>query len=268
LCILWTCFDSVPPENTIRDGFELNPDGAGIAWFVSKNKVRWQKGLETVEELLAAIQDKPLPLIIHCRIASVGGTDQRLTHPFPINPTAGPLALEGEARAVLAHNGHWGGWEDMMKRAVFSSPSGLKIPEGPWSDTRAMAWLAHHFGLGMLDMFPGKLALMHSGQLSVYGKDWARDNPKDGFYQSSACYKSYRTGGRTWSPGTGEEWFDSTADVRTSAFKVSSDESLPTLSKVQRKAAAKSTTPIEVFDEKQLDEVLEQLRPDNVHFLE
>lgn len=202
MCVLWTCFSKLPSEEDIRDGFFLNSDGAGIAWFTPKKRVHWIKGLQTPEDLLKALEGKPLPLIIHCRMASAGGKDMRLTHPFPVNAAAKPLTLEGETASALAHNGHWGEWESELKRAVYLSTTGLKLPEGPWSDTRAMAWLAAHFGLGMLDTFPGKLALMHKGEIYLYGNYWHKDDwEKDGYCQSSSVTRhvggSYDTSTRT-----------------------------------------------------------------------
>jgi hypothetical protein len=254
MCVLWTCYRNLPPEEDIRAGFELNSDGAGIAWFETKTRVKWIKGLKTVEELLAALDGKPLPLIIHCRMASAGGSDLRLTHPFPINTSAAPLSLQGEAKSVIAHNGHWGDWETELKRAIYQSNTGLKLPEGPWSDTRAMAWLTAHFGPGMLSLFPGKLAVMKNGEIYCYGGNWWHDDyEKYGYFQSSSVTK-YST--YTGSYDTrGDVWNSKRCSVDTKK------DSLPTVEAVaaRTKRQLKGTQPVEIVTDAEMTRILEDL---------
>lgn len=134
-------------EEMVDLGFETNGDGAGIAWRDGA-VVRWEKGLSLarIQELAAVT---PLPYIAHFRIQTVGGKRPELTHPFPIDKTA-PLHLKGSTKgAVLFHNGHWTDWKKMILEA--SIKTGVKLPAGKWSDSRAMAWLASVYGVGILE---------------------------------------------------------------------------------------------------------------------
>lgn len=150
MCVIYACATTLPDEEELHRGAWKNDDGAGIAWLdKEKKRVAWHKGLKDEKEVLEVIEKEniPFPLAIHFRTASAGGTSPLLTHPFPIGKGA-PLWLEGTAGRVLMHNGHLGKWEDLVLQAGLASKE--EFPDGPWSDTRAMAWLTHLKGPGIL----------------------------------------------------------------------------------------------------------------------
>ena len=150
MCVIYACTDELPSDEELGRGAFTNDDGAGISWF-RNGKIAWVKGLksspETVKEVIEK-QEIQFPFAIHFRAASIGGIDEALTHPFPLSPNADTW-LEGEADKVLHHNGTWAKWDDVLLQAVLGSDK-ISIPEGPWSDSRALAFLAFWKGDGII----------------------------------------------------------------------------------------------------------------------
>lgn len=151
-----------------------NADGGSVAW-VEGGWVHWQKDLDA-EEVHSLVAGQKGPLLIHFRISTVGGADPYLCHPFPITRDVS-VDLAGSARSVLVHNGHWHGWEEHLLRAL----SG-KMPGGPWSDSRAMAYLAHRHGSNVLQLIRERVAVMDgAGEITMYG-GWSKE--QDRFYSN------------------------------------------------------------------------------------
>lgn len=167
MCVILVCDRSRPTPEMVKASWERNSHGGGVAWqheyALSKDDkkagrtrgrrvVRWRKGLE-LEEMLQLAKDLPVPFVMHFRIASVGPRIGDLTHPFPLIDGI-PLDWEGESeKGVLFHNGHWNRWDETILDAAFKSPRPeVMIPDGAWSDSRGMTWLAHHFGYGVVDL--------------------------------------------------------------------------------------------------------------------
>lgn len=103
--------NKAPTEEQIKQAYRRNPDGAGFAYCDKSdhNKVKWEKGFMTVEELLERLQ--PLEqwtdttLAIHFRIGTAGKNDVHTCHPFPISTDFGDLRKTSGTGAVLFHNG-------------------------------------------------------------------------------------------------------------------------------------------------------------------
>lgn len=133
-----------PTDDTLGHAYSSNPDGAGIAWFDAETRqIKWAKGLD-LEKLKAKLAEISSSFIIHCRIGTVGPKRaEALTHPFPITAQV-PLTLTGSANAVLFHNGTFSSWKSELLYAVKGSKN--KVPPGPWSDSRAMAYCVHTYG--------------------------------------------------------------------------------------------------------------------------
>ena len=140
MCIIFVCESERPRPCDIERGIKLNPDGAGIAWQCG-DLWNYRKGFAGYDEVVEWCESKPLPYVLHLRKASCGVFTPRLCHPFPICRTAS-LAMEGECRAVLLHNGHFKGWTRQLNRYVVT---GENIPRGPWSDTRLLAYVLSNF---------------------------------------------------------------------------------------------------------------------------
>jgi predicted glutamine amidotransferase len=158
----------VPDLATLEACEGQNPHGGGVAW-LKGGKVRWKKGL-SAKEAHALVVALPGPHFIHFRIATVGGKTDELTHPFPISERA-ETAVEGSADAVLMHNGTWDAWQEHMLRLLRG-----KVPDGDWSDSRAMAYLAHHYGDNILSLIDdGRIAVLRrDGSIRTWGH-WERE---------------------------------------------------------------------------------------------
>lgn len=108
---------NMPNEATISKMWEKNPDGAGFMYTVKK-RVYIEKGFMNVKELLNALAGlekrikkldttlKDIPVVLHFRITTHGGTSAENTHPFPITDERTLLtALELSSNVAFAHNG-------------------------------------------------------------------------------------------------------------------------------------------------------------------
>jgi hypothetical protein len=86
-----------------------------------------------------------------------------------------PLDLEGVAPAVLFHNGHWNDWDKVIFNAGIRHR--FPVPNGDWSDSRAMAWLAFYFSVNLLDIGLGKsnrICVFSPDEMRLIG-DWKED---------------------------------------------------------------------------------------------
>ena len=102
--------ESAPPNETIlREMFNRNADGAGIA-YAKDGVLHIIKGLMQADEFIKAAQKIPqdAAAIYHCRIQTSGGVVKELTHPFLIDKD---IKQQRQTRvttnkgAALAHNG-------------------------------------------------------------------------------------------------------------------------------------------------------------------
>ena len=125
------------------------------------------KGLDP-GELEALIARLPGEIVIHFRWASVGEVTPKLCHPFPVSAKA-TTRLTGHARAVLFHNGTWGGWRETLKRMPRH-----RMPDGLLSDTRVAASMVDLCGMDVLDRLPGRWVLFERDFTELYGdwRDW------------------------------------------------------------------------------------------------
>lgn len=95
--------------NVLAACWDSNPHGAGIM-YAREKKVHIIKGLMTFESLLEAIDNANIqqnePLVIHFRVATSGGINRGMTHPFPLVPDVKKLRNTAiTCTAALAHNG-------------------------------------------------------------------------------------------------------------------------------------------------------------------
>ena len=168
MCVIAIVDDTRPNERHVEAMWDANDHGGGVAWF-EDGKVKWDKGLELVH-MQEYVKTLPTPFVMHFRIASCGGRSPLLTHPFVINPEV-PLELEGSSAEdpILFHNGHLQQWEEMTVN--YSARRGYKIPKGKWSDTRAVALIAAHYGTGILDFLHQKFVVMDplTQDIETYG---------------------------------------------------------------------------------------------------
>jgi hypothetical protein len=201
MCVIYACYAGTPEDRELEDGAAANKDGAGICWTDMKGikgNTNWIKGLKSdVEEVKKVIANEKIgfPYAIHFRSASIGPATGELTHPFPITQDA-ELLEEGTCRRVLMHNGHVGDWKNFLTPILLSSREVKEIPEGPWSDSRALAVACALKGETVLDLVAtgSRVLVMDSessrgmkrgvpfNHLRFYGS-WIK-HEKEGFYQS------------------------------------------------------------------------------------
>lgn len=159
------------PEDILREAAQSNRDGAGIAW-IKEGKVHWIKGLMKIDDMLKAYQSITGPHAVHFRLATHGGNTPLLTHPFPVTDQV-RLDLRGAGFKLLMHNGVYTDWQEDLKAAILSS--GKPCPDGPWSDTRGVAFIAKQHGDAILNLMGTSRYLVLCGDkshaMSFFG-DW------------------------------------------------------------------------------------------------
>lgn len=85
-----------------------NPDGAGIMW-QQDNVVRYKKGYFNFNDFyndVVKIKNTNVNMAIHCRIATSGGINSEMCHPFKISNKDEELKeTYNECEIALMHNG-------------------------------------------------------------------------------------------------------------------------------------------------------------------
>jgi hypothetical protein len=169
MCVAIGCPERLPTPEILKSAEEANPDGGGIAWVNGEGSVSWVKNIDakTMIEMIDAGKVKA-PALIHFRITTSGGTRPELCHPFPISQKAS-TELTGRATSVLVHNGHWSGWSARALNVVLRHDK--KVPEGYWSDSRALAYMAYHLGEQALRLVEHqKIATLNrEGEIRLFG---------------------------------------------------------------------------------------------------
>lgn len=146
-----------------------NADGVGIAW-ARDGLVHWWKTTKVDPEYIArAIYAwRDYPRLVHFRLATAGGAKTELCHPFEIGPLA-KCSQTGSGGKVMIHNGHWHRWDEA--KGILQK-EGL-LPEGPWSDSRLAAYLAHDDPEWLMAL-GGRVAVMSGdGEIARLG-DWEK----------------------------------------------------------------------------------------------
>lgn len=147
MCVILVCVDKKPSYNTVHQCFRENPDGFGIAW-CENEKIKYKKGITTVDKIYEQIQAVELPFTCHFRKASVGGYSRYLHHPFEITDKS-ELKLEGECDRILFHNGTFPYWRATLEAAQLTIPkeniNGAMVEE-PMSDSRSIAMVLAKLG--------------------------------------------------------------------------------------------------------------------------
>jgi hypothetical protein len=182
MCVIIYSPDVLPTQDTLRDAEFANGDGGGLAW-KSGGRIHWAKGL-TAMEMYAMIEDKQIkpPLITHFRIATEGGVSEELCHPFPVVKKMNN-DIEGVNNTVLFHNGIWRNWEETAMAIVTRHAEAF--PLGPWSDSRAMAWISAYCGVGFPQLTEEKVAVMSRNHVHIFGTGWSKFSENEGVHHAS-----------------------------------------------------------------------------------
>jgi hypothetical protein len=194
-----------PDDETLFAAEKQNSHGGSIAWIgdhKGKKQVFWKKGI-TAKEIIELLPQSG-PYVIHFRIATRGGQAKELCHPFPIAPGVS-LNLSGHANSVLFHNGTWHNFREIIMRHA-ERP----FPQGPWSDTRGLAYMAWKFGHDFMEMPDEKVCILTTDNFYIFKQEaWTIEN---GVYFSNTIFrnksKGYTT--RVYDAKTGK-WDDETS---------------------------------------------------------
>lgn len=179
MCVIMIADTKPVPEESILKGFAANDAGAGVA-YREGGFVHWVKGIQDPKQVVEIVKGLALPYVVHFRIPTEGGRRLGLTHPFPVDRKT-DLALRGKTKGfVLFHNGHWSDWRRDVKEACIHSNT--PMPSGKWSDTRAMAFVASIYGLGILETINEKAV--------AFGVDQVEVVPGGGFTQREGVWYS------------------------------------------------------------------------------
>ena len=176
MCVVALVESVRPSDEQIHQMWEQNSKGGGgVAWrdvMDGVGVVRWKKGLNK-DEMIAFNNTLPFPYVLHFRQPSHDTSDSLLaTHPFQIDEDA-TSEFEGVVAGwVLFHNGYWNEWRKKLEAIAMT---GFKrLPSGAWSDTRGLAWAAHHLGFGFLEMANEKVLCLGPEELDIemFGGPW------------------------------------------------------------------------------------------------
>ncbi len=177
MCVILQIPKNVRPNiETLRLCERANPHGGGIAWRNGGN-VEWIKtnDVNEIDKLARRIKGE---LVIHFRIASVGGVSDQLRHPFPCTHKAS-TASRGRSSSVLFQNGTWLGYAEALR---FAESEGHALPDGEMSDARAAAFLVSIYGHRFLERCGGSRWVYMNHAETVRFGDWFK---RDGIYFSN-----------------------------------------------------------------------------------
>ena len=191
MCVIACYENDFPLMDDLVSMESMNQDGAGIA-YIKDDWVHWEKGINA-KRISQIIEDEKVkkPFVVHFRIASVGGKDKQLCHPFPIEKDV-PLKLKGKSKhGVLFHNGTWTEYKEIIQIACLRA--GVRVPDGKISDSRIMAWLAHNFGVNFLQSISGqKMTVLTPKGIQYFGnfEDFQNDKVSNTYFDRTWTFNN------------------------------------------------------------------------------
>jgi len=209
MCVIAVC-NRMLTEEELTNCWRSNSDGAGVAW-MSRKVVRWKKGFMTKEDLekwYFELSPPPIPHVVHFRSATAGDIVPELTHPFVIDVVKSTIKGKTK-RGVLFHNGVITNWEIKLDLiGLWCIKNNRKLPEGQWSDSRAVAALCRILGTDYLRAQDGKWVMVVPRGIFTFGNFIKRD----GVLFSNTSYlcggSQYYYSGKWWDDfPTDENWW-------------------------------------------------------------
>lgn len=222
MCVIVTGSTEKPTLEDLESMEVSNSHGNGIAW-AQQGVIHYEKGI-TLERLDLLLRQAPSHWVIHFRIQTAGGSLPELCHPFPIDKAA-PLDLKGTAQEVLFHNGHINDWENLTLKGICKKRTGITVPIGPWSDSRAMAWLIATVGRNVLSFagLTNKFALLSVDGIRHYPKDQSGWTARGGYMCSNTHWVGRTPRTRT---SYGTCWQNGKEDNRPFGFRNNDNDTL------------------------------------------
>jgi hypothetical protein len=200
MCMLYMCYTAKPPADALRWAAKANDDGAGIA-YLQRGRVRVVRSLDSEYIIRMFLSPRvPLPAMVHFRLASAGGVDLQLCHPFPVTPS-GLAGSDFLCDAALAQNGHWSDWYQVVASILAAAPTTARARAklcGPWSDTRALAVAAARIGFksplfAELCSHAGRVGILAPGPGLVRLGHWPAADEQESRYGYVASVYAART---------------------------------------------------------------------------
>lgn len=203
---------ALPDEEILTNCWDNNSDGAGFA--VARNgQVHVRKGYMSYRALASAMESMGVgvddSLMLHFRIATAGGVNKRMCHPFPITDSLPDLQKRRvRCNMAVAHNGVIGvGEQRLSDTAVFVrdvlSPRFIRL--GLKARDEACISLVKHLGT-----VGNKFAVMHKdGAVQLMGR-FLHDK-ESGCYFSNTGYSYKRYVGfydNKWNDLEEYEWYN------------------------------------------------------------
>jgi len=198
-----------PSWKTLKTCFENNPDGCGFMYaeddavHIHKGFMSWRKFKTAFKPLKNRVD---IPIVMHFRITTNGGTAPQNTHPFPLTESLGELkALDFDCEVGIAHNGiikmtsHATKESDTME--FIRKYAGLIVTSPTWyynaNRNRALAEL---IGSKML-------VLSKDGHGEIVGDGWLHE---DGIWYSNSSFEGY-----SWTKYLGSSSYNYTRPTAT-----------------------------------------------------
>ena len=205
MCVIAVVRDSRPSEEQVRLMHKANNHGGGVAWQKDPTTIEWEKGLD-LDAMIDRCASLPTPYIAHFRIpTSTTSKDVTACHPFVVDGEASNELSGMTTNSLLFHNGHWNAWRQSVESIAIGR--GMRVPNGEWSDTRGLAFLAHYVGEFALENTGQKISLFNSdGSISLFGDGWTKVEGevegKADLIVSNTIWKTqpYKYAGRTTLP--------------------------------------------------------------------
>lgn len=191
MCVIAMCLKKKPSAEILRKMWVTNDDGASITWLNKDRQVEYIKGIGKLEELQNHVNSTELPFLLHLRIASVGGVNPLLTHPFEISKES-PLEYYGQCRRVLVMNGTELDWSKCLSAAGIRRPLEKDGKEQPMNDTRAIAMiLSQHKDHNFLRVASGKYVIIgyNSPKDEICFRYFGDFTEEDGIFYSNQLWK-------------------------------------------------------------------------------
>ena len=187
---------AAPNEETLREMFERNPDGAGVSYAID-NKLTLIKGLMTFNEFKKVVEKIPVEAValLHCRITTSGGVCKELTHPFRLCKDIKEMRKTKaiyDSGFIVAHNGIFNEF-----RAKELNNDTTQFVINYLSNLQDISEQAHKDIL-VEELEPiinkivegSRLAILSAdGRVAKYGSGWIEDG---GLYYSNSTYKPYK----------------------------------------------------------------------------
>ena len=188
---------NIPKESYLRNSFLNNPDGAGFA-FNLNNHVVIRKGFMEFDDFYKAIHeaDKQYDLakrgvLIHFRIATHGGVNPGLCHPFPISGSEKQLkASETNCSYAIVHNGIINLFADEARRFKDMSDTAIFVKNVLLPLSKNKKWFTNKANIDLIESTAKSKIAILDGQGRINSTSgFIKDD--DGNYYSNASYKSY-----------------------------------------------------------------------------